>query len=278
MLSDLIERLGTTCATTTRVIPWSCPVPAFGNLGRSVVATLGLNPSNREFVDDAGVELDGPRRRLHTLKSLELNRWSDATADHLERIDAACRNYFSRNPYNGWFSSLDAILSGAGCTYYGERANACHLDLIPYATECKWAELTSRQRSSLMLFASDALAYLLRDAPVRVLLLNGRTVVENLQNVAGVTFDRAEMRGWALPRQCGGGVAGYAFRGTITRLAGIDLGRPILVLGYNHNIQSSFGVTAKVRSKIRRWFAAVTKGETLWDQLTEQTGSASETF
>jgi hypothetical protein len=129
-----------------------------------------------------------------------------------------------------------------------------------------------------MLFASDALAYLLRDAPVRVLLLNGRTVVENLQNVAGVTFDRAEMRGWALPRQCGGGVAGYAFRGTITRLAGIDLGRPILVLGYNHNIQSSFGVTAKVRSKIRRWFAAVTKGETLWDQLTEQTGSASETF
>ena len=83
--------------------------------------------------------------------------------------------------------------------------------------------------------------------------------MENLQSVGDVTFDRAKMRGWTLPRNSGGGVAGYAFRGTITRLAGIDLGRPIVVLGYNHNIQSSFGVTAKVKSEIRNWFAAVTK-------------------
>ena len=275
MLVNLVERLGTRHATTTRVIPWSCPVPAFGDIRQSLVATLGLNPSNREFVDDVGMELDGPRRRLHTLNSLELNRWSDATTDHLEQIDTACRDYFLRNPYNGWFCSLDAILLGAGCTYYGERANACHLDLIPYATECKWAELSARERSSLMAFAGDALAYLLRDAPIRLLLLNGRTVVENLQNIAGVTFDRAEMRNWTLPRLRGGGVAGYAFRGIITQLAGIDLGRPILVLGYNHNIQSSFGVTAKVKSKIRRWFAAVTKEIELWAPPTEETGNAS---
>src|SRR4051812_43906159 len=103
MLSDLIQRLGTTRATATRVIPWSCPVPVFGNLGQSLVATLGLNPSNREFVDDAGEELDGPSRRLPTLKSLKLGRWSEATTDHLERIRRACRDYFLCNPYHGWF-------------------------------------------------------------------------------------------------------------------------------------------------------------------------------
>jgi hypothetical protein len=275
-LSDLIERLDTARAVASRVISWSCPVPVFGNLGKSLVATLGLNPSNREFVDDTGVELDGPSRRLPTLKSLELDRWSDATAEHLEQIGGACRDYFSRNPYHGWFRSLDAILSGGGCSYYGVRANACHLDLIPYATECKWSELTARQRSTLIAFAGDVLAYLLRDAPVRLLLLNGRAVVENLQSVAGVTLDRVGMRSWTLPRRSRG-VAGYAFRGTITRLAGIDLGRPIMTLGYNHNIQSSFGVTAKVKCEIRRWFAAVTKEVSLWDPPTEQTDNASMT-
>ncbi len=132
VLLHLITRMNGSVATE-KIIPWSCPVPVFGDSSRAIVATLGLNPSKREFVDDAGVELEGPRRRLHTLKSLELTRWSDATTRHVEQIDNACREYFSLNPYHGWFRSLDAILAGAGFTYYGARANACHLDLIPYA-------------------------------------------------------------------------------------------------------------------------------------------------
>jgi hypothetical protein len=275
MLSNLIDRLDSARLKATGIIPWSCPVPAFGDLGNSLVATLGLNPSNREFVDDDGRELDGPLRRLHTLRSLGLSRWSEATKDHLERIDVACRGYFTCNPYDRWFSCLDSILSGARCTYYGESANACHLDLIPYATLCKWADLTTRQRSSLLAFASDALGHLLRDASVRLLLLNGRTVIEGLQRVTGVAFEHAEMSEWTLPRQSGVGVVGYAYRGTVTRLAGVDLGRPLMVLGYNHNIQSSFGVTAKVKTAIRTWFSALLKEAPLWDPPTELTGHAS---
>jgi hypothetical protein len=44
----------------SNVIPWACPIPSFGDLTRARVATLGLNPSNREFVDERGNELDGP--------------------------------------------------------------------------------------------------------------------------------------------------------------------------------------------------------------------------
>lgn len=271
LLSKLIERLGNINAGSARIIPWSCPVPAFGKVKQSVVATLGLNPSNREFVDDDGMELNTATRRLHTLKSLNLSRWNDATPRHVTQIHEACRDYFSGNPYNGWFRSLDAILAGANCTYYGESANACHLDLIPYATECKWTDLTTRQRKTLIDFAADSLAHLLRDSSIRILLLNGKTVVENMQAISDSDFDRVEMRTWTLPRKADCGVAGYAFRGSVSRLAGIDLGRPVIVLGYNHNIQSSFGVTSKVKDSIRRWFCrAVEKEVCVWDQPNEK--------
>lgn len=275
ILANLVERLDNACAKSTRVIRWSCPVPVFGDLTRSLVATLGLNPSNREFVDDNGIELDGLNRRLPTLKSLSLARWSAATGDHLGLIGLACREYFARNPYHGWFRSLESILSGAGFTYFGAQSNACHLDLIPFATECKWTELSSRQRAALLEFAGDVLAVLLRDAPIQVLLLNGSAVVSNLQSIANVNLDRVKMTKWTLPRQTGDGIPGYAFRGSITSIAGIDLGRPIVVLGYNHNIQSSFGVTGKVKGAIRSWFAANTKEVTSWGPPTEQTGNAS---
>jgi len=259
-LSGLVERLDGPLLRTTHIIPWSCPVPAFGDLSNSVVATLGLNPSNREFVDHNGKELDGAARRLHTLKSLRLTRWSQADDTHLQLIHESCRAYFWRNPYNAWFRSLDYILSGAKASYYGASANACHLDLIPYATTCKWTELTSSQRSSLLTTASDVLGLLLRGCSVRLLVLNGRTVIENLQKVAGVTFDKVAMRDWTLPRQVGDGVVGFAFRGAVSKLSGVDLGRSVIVLGYNHNIQSSFGVTADVKTAIRTWLSATVKG------------------
>ena len=146
-LSTLVRRLDSQLLSEARVIPWSCPVPSFGDLARSRIATVGLNPSNREFVDSLGNELDGACRRLHTLKSLGLARWSDAKAQHLRSIVDSCRTYFSRNPYGRWFKTLDYIISGTRASYYGRCEKACHLDLIPYATACKWTGLTHEQRT-----------------------------------------------------------------------------------------------------------------------------------
>ena len=63
-LSNLLERLAAPGMSSTNVIRWSSPVPSFGDLSRSRVATLGLNPSNREFVDPDGQELSGAERRF----------------------------------------------------------------------------------------------------------------------------------------------------------------------------------------------------------------------
>jgi hypothetical protein len=237
------------------VIKWGCPVPSFGDLSSARIATLGLNPSNREFVDESGEELQGNSRRFQTLASLGLRSWSEIDARHLRMILDSCRRYFLGNPYDRWFKKLDQVVSGAKASFYGTSGGACHLDLIPYATVEKWTELTTQQRSSLLAVAADTLGLLLKDSPVRILILNGQSVVEQFQAACGIRLDREQMLGWSLARRPKQDVIGLAYRGTVHSLSGIRLPHEILVLGYNHNLQSSFGVTNEVILAIRDWIS-----------------------
>lgn len=260
-LTTLIDRLDSAAVAGTDVIPWGCPVPSFGDLSNSRVATLGLNPSRREFMDELGQELQGSYRRFHTLNSLGLESWSEVDARHLRRILETCYSYFFGNPYDAWFKRLDVIISGANASYYDESIGfgACHLDLIPYATEHKWTDLTIQQRSTLLDITSDTLALMLRDSPIRILVLNGKSVVDQFQVMANTWLNRQEMPEWSLPRQSPRDVVGVAYRGVVHELSGIELRHEVLVLGFNHNLQSSFGVTTEVIYAIRDWIAQVSK-------------------
>ncbi len=241
-LAALVRYINEISFAEDHIIPWSCPILCFGDPSTAEVATLGLNPSNREFVDEAGNELEDPLRRFHTLSSLGLNRWGQANAIHLQLILESYRAYFVRNPYDAWFRRLDYIISGLGASYYDLPNSACHLDLIPYATAEKWTTLSSGKRSALLNLASETLALLLRDSPIRLLVLNGNSV----------------MPGWSLPRRSTADVQGFAYKGIVRSISNIDLEREVLVLGFNHNIQSSFGVTSEVLASIRRWVAEAT--------------------
>lgn len=254
-LATLIDRLDSPAVAGTDVIRWGSPVPSFGDLSTSRVATLGLNPSNREFVDELGDELQGSFRRFHTLNSLGLESWADADARHLRLILESCRTYFLGNPYDRWFKRLDQVISGANASFYDESHSACHLDLIPYATARKWTELTARQRSSLLAVAADTLGLLLRDSAVRILILNGRSVVELFQDVAGICLEQQRMPAWSLTRQPKPDVPGSAYKGMVDSLSGFKFTHEILILGYNHNLQSSFGVTRAVILAIRDWIS-----------------------
>jgi hypothetical protein len=254
-LTVLIDRLDSPAMSGTDVIRWGAPVPSFGDLSRARVATLGLNPSNREFVDDSGDELQGPHRRFHTLNSLGLTTWSDVNVRHLRLILDSCRTYFLGNPYDRWFKRLDYVIAGAEASYYDASRSACHLDLIPYATARKWTNLTSRQRSSLLASTADSLALLLRDSYIRVLVLNGQSVVEQFQETTGVRMEREEMHQWTLLRQRKPDVIGLGYRAVVNSLCGVALPQNMLVLGYNHNLQSSFGVTTDAVVAIREWVA-----------------------
>lgn len=262
LLGTMAEKLSNPIITSLEVIDWACPIPYFGDPAKSAVATVGLNPSNREFVDVAGSELSGHSRRFHTLASLNLVEWSHAEDAHLELIQQSCTEYFFRNPYDGWFKSLDFLIQGTNSSFYSSLFHACHLDLVPFATSKKWAHLSSGQRAKLLEISGSFLGEIVRASPLKLLILNGKTVVENFALMTNVKFETKQHENWTLPRKTGAGIAGIGYFGKLSEISGVKFGREVYVLGYNHNIQSSFGVTNKVRIEIQSWITEMA-GEVL---------------
>lgn len=258
-LKRLIEHLASGLPATQGAISWAAPVLMFGQLSRSRVATLGLNPSNLEFVDRHGDQLDDIQRRFHSLSSLGLRHWNDVQPRDVKSMWSLCESYFQRNPYDGWFKRLDRILCGLGVSYYDQINPACHLDLVPFATDEKWSTLHRSQRQALGELGAASLVSLLHASDIRVLVLNGMSVVRAFSNLMDVTLPSVPMKSWLLPNRRGG-VNGLAFEHRLSVIHGKTLNREILVLGYNHNIQSSFGVTNEVIQDIAAWVEKRAKG------------------
>lgn len=253
----LVDALVGPVVAASDIIAWASPVPYFGRLPESHVATVGINPSNLEFVDCAGSPLRLTARRLPTLGSLGLERWSRSDRATAEQLLHGCSGYFERNPYRHWFDALDRMLAPSGYSYYPDTLSggtACHVDVVPYATKTKWGALTSAQRGALLALGLDVTAHFIRESPVTLLLLNGSSVAALLRPHLGQLDSRA-MPTWNLPRK-DKAVPGTAYIGVTHHLAGIDLGRQVRVLGWNHNVQSSFGVTASVKHAIAGWITA----------------------
>jgi len=258
IILDLIHRIESNALLGTNIISWGAPVPVFGDISQSKVATLGLNPSNLEFTDNNGNELVGEDRRFHTLSSLKLNSWKFTNQEHIKLIIDSYKYYFFTNPYDRWFKSLDVILKELDVSYYNHDKHACHLDLVPYATATKWGKLSAGQQKQLVSSTCDGLASLLYESPIRVLILNGASVVNNFSLISSIDFKVDEMPSWTLCRDSKRKVKGYSYKGKLSQLLGHKFSHEILVLGFNHNIQSSFGVTNHVKHSIARWIKSQT--------------------
>jgi len=235
------------------IIPWASPVSYFGLIGSSEIATVGLNPSNREFVDSSGVELSGRLRRFHTLNSLKLRSWRELSVPQLRALQSTYDDYFQNNPYDGWFKRLDEILSGCGISYYDSESPGCHLDIVPFATFEKWGRLPKSQQQALRQLSGSTLGCIVRQSSLAVLLLNGSSVVREFEACTRIQFDELRIGGASLPRSSGRNVVGIGFRGVCDEIMGTWLARRVLVIGWNHNIQSSFGVTRSAIESITAW-------------------------
>ena len=253
--ASLLDRLERQASPDCQVIEWGSPVPVFGDIVNSRVATVGLNPSNREFMDENGAELTGCHRRFPTLNSLGITTWLEADTRHLDAMVGACRTYFHGNPYDAWFRRLDTVTASFNATFYGDNPTACHLDLIPFATKSKWTELSGTVRNELMDLASDSLVQLISHSEIEIIVLNGKSVVDYFQSTFKVDLQQVEIPGASLPRKAGPEVPGFGYRGVSDCLAGEQLPCRLLVLGYNHNLQSSFGVTRRAIDSIGVWLA-----------------------
>jgi hypothetical protein len=160
-----------------------------------------------------------------------------------------------RKPYQGWFGILEQVIGPTGASYYSPGSGACHLDLFPWATTRKWGTLPPATRALLLRHVAQAIAAVIASAPLAMLVLNGSEVVRQFQVITGQQLDSHQTASWDLARNNGRPVAGVAYSGVITAIGSKPLGREIRVAGYNHNLQSSFGVSSAVRSSIGTWLA-----------------------
>lgn len=256
-IASLVERLDDGALEGLGVIPWAAPVPFFGDLSSASVATVGINPSQQEFVDATGRLLVGHASRLPTLATLGLEGWAFADHHSLKEILRACGDYFRGNPYMRWFGVLERLLNLGRRSYYGSSPSACHLDLVPFATQPTWGGLSKLTQAALVDSGARWLGLLVRDSPVQTLLLNGRAVVELVQTAADERFIPNCEANWDLPRASGRHVRGCSYRARVQHIGGVDLGKPVNILGWNHNLQSSFGVTGTAIDGIGAWVADV---------------------
>ncbi len=176
-------------------------------------------------------------------------------AVHLQRIEESCNCYFSNNPYDRWFKKLDNIISGSGHSYYFPYGNACHLDLVPFATNTKWGSLDGWHKRWLQDVSSNALGLILNKSEIKLLVLNGQSVVDGLTKISDVSMQKSQSPKTSLNRSSSKSVTGYVYVGSVNKIGTITLTRRIIVLGYNHNIQSSYGVTRDVQNTLRDWIA-----------------------
>jgi hypothetical protein len=262
----LLEEVGTLLSILNEgapvalgAIPWASPVVSFGNPAVSKVATLGLNPSNLEFVDRFGKQLLEPHNRFESLDSLRATSWNEVARLGMQRIWETCEDYFFRNPYDHWFKRLDRILTKTGASYYSRIGDsACHLDLVPFATANKWSALPRDHRTKLIELGIPSLARTLSASDIRVLVLNGATVVREFSRLVAADNLAPQVEpSWTLQD---GRVQGISYIGYISEVGGIPLRRELLVLGFNHNIQSSFGVTTQVVANIATWIGRQSAG------------------
>lgn len=216
------------------MIALTTPVISFGDPRAARVATIGINPSVREFVEQ-GRLLTGSARRLATLPSLRANRLDQLTDVQAGEVLRECASYFSRNPYRQWFDRLDDLLRVAcEASYYDD--SACHLDLVPWATDPVWGRIEAAAQERLVADGLPLLRRQLDRYPFEVVLLNGRGVIDavlaaglaELRTVDGLEVD---------------GVSCRLYRGT---------SRGASWIAWSANLQSSRGITNRFRTELAR--------------------------
>ena len=223
------------------VVAGSTPVVAFGDPTRCEVATLGINPSSREFEGEDGVLLTGAQRRLATLQSVGAEQLDKLNEEQIAAVVADCKAYFQRQPYRRWFDPLDELLrAGTGTSYYD--GSACHLDLVQWATNPTWGRISDPGVRQALL--DDGLPHLrvqLARENVRLVLLNGRQVLQQVRDL---------------------GLTNLAEVGTIRVAKGAchlytGSGRGVRWVGWSTNLQSSWGVTTAFKQELGAWITEV---------------------
>jgi hypothetical protein len=169
------------------VLAGSLPVVSFGDPANAIIATLSLNPSWIEFQSSSGAWLLGGKRRLASLLSLGADDPQKLDDDQVAQVVAESNTYFrGPNWYRPWFHWLESMLQGSGAGSYFD-GSACHLDLVQWATKPAQNDLPKAVWNRLVEQDRDFLHWQLENSNVKVVLLNGVSVVRWVEQVGLVS-------------------------------------------------------------------------------------------
>jgi len=170
------------------------PVPWFGNVlsERVKVATVGLNPSWREFRTEGGV-LRNSRERLPVVTDFGAKCRYEITGVQAQQAALARAKYFvlskAREP-NTWFKKLQGVMAATvratGRNWSYADGTAVHLDIVACATCPTWSKLNTDAQDVLVNKCfpkfSDTLS---RIPPEAWLLLDGQKVFDTVSGRCG---------------------------------------------------------------------------------------------
>jgi uracil-DNA glycosylase len=207
-------------------VPGSLPVLFFGDISSARIATIGLNPSDREYSDSDGALLRGPSKRFATLDSLGARDRPSLTDEQcVEALDWMRRYFEPGKPvYSAYFRHLHEFLHGFGASL--TDGTATHLDLVQEATSPRWSDLGKFDRTELLRADLPFLAWQIRAFGLDAVICTGRTVSDQVREL----LDAAVMQTGALQR-----VTWWVGSATVD-------GRTVGVAGWNHPLHRATGL------------------------------------
>lgn len=226
------------------IVKGSTPVVSFGDFRQVRLATLGINPSNLEFENQKGELLQGEKRRLATLQSLEASYPGRLSDSQVEMVIDGCNRYFEVNPY-AWFKTLDDVIKpGLGVSYFD--GSLCHLDLCQWATKKKWGDLDATSRNILL---EDGLPHLrnqLTKSNISLVIVNGKSV-----------WNQIEFSGMGTPKNIG--TLHFGTRKTSCQMLEMTF-ENVQFVGWTANLQSQNGANSKIfLADLAAWLSTVSK-------------------
>jgi hypothetical protein len=210
--AKLYERLRRAPAPAT--VPGTPPVLFFGDLFTAEVATVGLNPSDQEYLTKGGDVLGGPAQRLATLESLGAIDRASLTDEQCDEAIEWMRGYYDEGKpvYGSWFNGLSRVVDSFGASL--RERTAAHLDLVQESTKPIWSGLSAGQIGSLLEQDLPFLEWEISAFPLKAVICTAMTVGAQVCRRVGVRVEEqgklARVKWWVGHADVGGRDVGFA--------------------------------------------------------------------
>lgn len=182
-------------------ILWFGDMEAFSGSPKKIV-TVALNPSQIEF-----------QTKKNSAFSINA-RFPDYHGPfNLLNYYNALNDYFNRNPYRAWFSSLERVLNCLDASYFKENTavhkenTAVHLDIYaPVATTPHWGKLSLSNRNQLVGIFGSYFGRMMAELKPDIILasLSKAEIQKHFQTSSGQPCDPSNAsKSWCPPNKKG---------------------------------------------------------------------------